>query len=142
VDEAQKRGDWITAKSLLSVVRNMMLNEKGKAGAAEGSDKAEWDSPKIEQAEDPYILQRLALATYKSKLPTEKDALLEADGILHKLNPITSNDTETLGLWGAVHKRLWDLTKDQKYLDDAIRAYERGFYIKNDYYNGINYAFL
>ena len=143
VDEAQKKGDWITAKSLLTVIRQMMLSEKAKVEVAEGSDKTEWDdSHTVELAEDPYILQRLALATYKSKLPTEKDALLEADGILHKLNPITSNDTETLGLWGAVHKRLWDLTKDQKYLDDAIRAYERGFYIKNDYYNGINYAFL
>jgi hypothetical protein len=27
-------------------------------------------------------------------------------------------------------------------LDEAVRAYERGFYIRNDYYNGINFAFL
>lgn len=124
VDEAQHKGDWITAKSLLSVVRQIMLKDKER------------------QAEDPYIIQRLALATYKSKIPTEKDALLEADEILQKLNPVTSNDTETLGLWGAVHKRLWELTKDPAHLDDAIRGYERGFYIRNDYYNGINYAFL
>ena len=26
--------------------------------------------------------------------------------------------------------------------DIAITAYERGFYIRNDYYNGINFAFL
>jgi tetratricopeptide (TPR) repeat protein len=139
VDEAQKRGDWITAKLLLSVIRQMMMNEKEKAKPAEDP----WGDPnKVKLAEDPYILQRLALATYKSKIPTEKDALLEADGILDKLNPDTSNDTETLGLWGAVHKRLWELAKEPNYLDDAIRAYERGFYIKNDYYNGINYAYL
>jgi hypothetical protein len=28
------------------------------------------------------------------------------------------------------------------YLDQAVRAYERGFFIRNDYYNGINFAFL
>ncbi len=27
-------------------------------------------------------------------------------------------------------------------LDTAITAYQRGFYIRNDYYNGINFAFL
>ena len=28
------------------------------------------------------------------------------------------------------------------YLDEAVRSYERGFYLRNDYYNGINLAFL
>ena len=32
--------------------------------------------------------------------------------------------------------------KERRYLDQAIRGYERGFYLRNDYYNGINYAFL
>jgi tetratricopeptide (TPR) repeat protein len=96
----------------------------------------------VEQQEDPYLLQRLALVTYKSKSPTEEAALLEAHQLLNILNPNTSNDTETLGLWGAVHKRLWELKKDMSFLDEAVRAYERGFYIRNDYYNGINYAFL
>ena len=124
VDEAQKKSDWFTAKTLLSLVRQMIVKEK------------------TGQPEDPYILQRLALITYKSKFPNEKDALIEAHQILNLLNPNTSNDTETLGLWGAVHKRLWELTKNTKYLDEAIRAYERGFFIRNDYYNGINFAFL
>jgi hypothetical protein len=53
-----------------------------------------------------------------------------------------SNDTETLGLAGAVSKRLWALTEDPPHLDAAIHAYERGFYLRNDYYNGINLAFL
>jgi hypothetical protein len=124
VDEAQKRGDWIAAKTLLTAIRKMMMQEK--AG----------------QNEDPYILQRLALITYKSKFPNEKDALTEAHELLNLLEPGTSNDTETLGLWGAIHKRLAELTEDPAYLDEAIRAYERGFYIRNDHYNGINYAFL
>ena len=41
-----------------------------------------------------------------------------------------------------MHKRLWDLTQDRAQLDEAVRGYERGFYLRNDYYNGINLAFL
>ena len=66
----------------------------------------------------------------------------EARDLLNSLNPATSNDTETVGLWGAVHKRMWDLTKDTANLDESVRGYERGFYLRNDYYNGINLAFL
>jgi tetratricopeptide (TPR) repeat protein len=92
---------------------------------------------------DPYVLQQLALATYKSKDPDPATALHDASHILlAKLNADTTNDPETLGLWGAVHKRLWDLDRDRKNLDTAIAAYERGFYLKQDYYNGINVAFL
>jgi len=41
-----------------------------------------------------------------------------------------------------VHKRLWDKTGDAASLDKAVRSYARGFFIRNDYYNGINLAFL
>jgi tetratricopeptide (TPR) repeat protein len=124
IDEAQKKGDFVTAKSLLSSVREMMKK------------------PAANQQEDPYIVQRLALITYKSKYPTEEAALKEARDLLNSLNPATSNDTETVGLWGAVHKRMWDLTKDTAHLDESVRGYERGFYLRNDYYNGINLAYL
>src|SRR6266550_8654003 len=91
---------------------------------------------------DASILQQLALVTYKSKQPTALEALRDACAILATLEPDTTNDTETLGLWGAVHKRLWQLTKDRTSLDGAVRALERGFYIRNDYYNGINLAYM
>ena len=54
----------------------------------------------------------------------------------------SSTDTETLGLYGAVRKRLWDATGATAHLDKAIWAREKGFYVKNDYYNGINLALL
>lgn len=133
VDEAQKNGNWEEAKRLLTSIRKKKSDELKKQSSSKKLT--------VEQSEDPYILQRLALVTYKSK-PSDIKALDEACKILRRLNPGTSNDTETLGLWGAVHKRLWELNKHIDNLDEAIRAYERGFYIKNDYYNGINYAFL
>jgi hypothetical protein len=91
---------------------------------------------------DAYLIQRLALATYKSGIPNELAALTEAQTLLRQLDPEVSNDPETLGLWGAVHKRLWKETVQREHLDTAIRAYERGFHIRNDYYGGINLAFL
>ena len=108
-----------------------------RAGASETSVGQQAENP-----EDPDVLQRLALATYKSKYPTPEEALKAARDLLKLLEPQTTNDTETLGLWGSVHKRLWELTKESSYLDEAVRAYERGFYLRNDYYNGINYAYL
>ena len=91
---------------------------------------------------DVSVVQRLALATYKSRSPDVATALREALGYLQQLGPETTNDPETLGLWGAVHKRLWDTTQDRQNLDEAVASYERGFYLKQDYYNGINLAFL
>jgi hypothetical protein len=132
VDEAQKKGDWVKAKMLLEEIREMR-----RIGASEASADQQ-----VENSEDPYILQRLALATYKSKYPSPEEALKSARDLLTLLEPQTSNDTETLGLWGSVHKRLWELTKEGNYLDEAVRAYERGFYLSNDHYNGINYAYL
>lgn len=91
---------------------------------------------------DEYVIQQLALATYKHKQADPKTALLAAHKILQTLKPETTNDPETLGLWGAIHKKLWELEHDRKFLDEAISAYERGFYLKQDYYNGINVAYL
>ena len=89
-----------------------------------------------------YYQQQLALATYKSKKPDPVTALNTAKEILQQQQPHTSTDPETLGLWGAVHKRLYDLTGDAAALDESIWAYEKGFYVKNDHYNGINLAFV
>jgi hypothetical protein len=93
------------------------------------------------------VIQQLALVTYKSKSLDPKQRLLDAREILSPLAPESSGDPETLGLWGAIHKRLSELpdlpeAERRDALDRAIWAYEKGFYLKNDYYNGINYAFL
>jgi hypothetical protein len=139
VDEAQDDGDFVTAKAMLSRLRKKMKEAASRA-AAEAREKRQADVP--ERPEDPYVIQRLALVTYKSKQPSPQGALEEARELLTTLGPATSNDTETLGLWGAVHKRLWDLTADRAHLDEAVRGYERGFHLRNDNYNGINVAYL
>jgi len=110
-------GNWANARALLMSARMIAPN-------------------------DVYVTQQLALATYKSKQPDAVTALKDACTLLEALNPTTANDAETLGLWGAVHKRLFEATGDATALDTAISAHEKGWWLLNDYYNGINLAFL
>lgn len=114
---ARAADQWVVAKALLQKLKERRPN-------------------------DAYVIQQLALVTYKSKQPAVDAALFEAQAILQELDPDNSSDAETLGLWGAIHKRLWEVKSERKYLDESLRAYERGFYIRNDSYTGINYAFL
>ena len=115
--EAKAERDFATAKSLLKAARKIAPH-------------------------DNYVVQQLALVTYKSKLPDETQALEQARTILAELNPLNANNAETLGLWGAIHKRLFVLGQDRVNLDAAIFAYEKGYRLLADYYNGINWAFL
>ena len=101
-----------------------------------------WEKAREIAAKDDFIVQQLALATYKCKQPDPELALLKAKEILKYLQPRGSFDTETLGLWAAVHKRLYEITKDPDDLDEAIFGLERGFFIRQDHYTGINFAFM
>jgi len=92
------------------------------------------------QAPDPFVIQQLALATYKAKEPNALSALLYAWQIILQLTPDTSTDPETLGIAGAIQRRLWEQNKDLQHLDKAVELYGRGFEVRRDYYNGENYA--
>ena len=91
---------------------------------------------------DVTITQQLALATYKAKKPDAISALRKAQQILASLHPDQSTDPETMGLAGAIDKRLYDAIGDVQHLDRSLWFYEKGFYVKQDYYNGINAAYL
>src|SRR5215469_10789234 len=93
-EAALKAADFVIAKSLFAIVRSMMPM-------------------------DNCVAQKLALATYKSQLPTAEAALNEAADILESLQPTAATDCETLGLYGAVHKRLWGATNAAAHLDRA-----------------------
>lgn len=125
-----------SAKEMLELAL-AKIKQSDFSGARELLEKVEKLRPN-----DCFVVQQLALAIYKSKKPTVIDALHDACHILWKLSPESSNNPETLGLWGAIHKRLWELENSNEYLDQSITAYERGFDLKQDYYNGINLAFL
>jgi hypothetical protein len=114
---ARKSGDFLLAKTYLAKLRES-------------------------RSDDPYLIQQHALATYKSRQPNAVAALLEAKQILEALQPQKSGDVETLGLWGAIHKRLWEENQDRKALDEGVWAYERAFVMKLDHYTGINCAYM
>lgn len=95
------------------------------------SDKAEGE---------PYFTQQQALCTYKSKQPSEGASLLDALNIIRVLDIDNTNDPETLGITGAIYKRMWLVDNDIEYLNRAIDYYQKGFQINSDYYTGENYA--
>ena len=129
-------GDAETATLLMTMFRQARSTENW-AGA-----KMALEQLKTRMPGDPFIVQQLALATYKGKQPDKKTALTDAKNILSELQPETSNDPETLGIWGSIHKQLWGLDKRAEDLEESIRSYGKGFHLKDDYYNGINYAFM
>ena len=110
-----------------------------KASDSEGAVQAFQAAADL-KGPDPFIIQKLALATYKAKKPSPLEALITGLRIIDQLSPDASNDPETLGLTGAIRKRLWQLTGDRTQLDAAIRYYGRGFEVRRDYYNGENLA--
>lgn len=91
---------------------------------------------------DPYLVQRLAYATYKAKEPDTVTSLKEAMKLLDLLDLQNTNDTETVTLAGKIEKRLYEALKDQQHLINAIGYYERGYYLFHNRYHGINLAFL
>lgn len=100
-----------------------------------------WEKAENIVPNETYFTQQRALAKYKSKEPTEISSLTDALQIIEKLDPDDeTNDPETLGLTGAIYKRMWHVTEDPEYLKRAIDYYGKGFKIRRDYYNGENYA--
>ncbi|WP_432454697.1 TRAFs-binding domain-containing protein [Agarivorans sp. QJM3NY_29] len=100
-----------------------------------------WEKAAEAVPSEDYFLQQQALSIYKSKVPSEATALADALRVIEKLAPDgESNDPETLGLTGAIYKRMWLANSDIECLKRAIKYYEKGFQIRNDYYTGENYA--
>ena len=91
---------------------------------------------------DPYLVQRLAYATYKAKEPDNLSALKEAIQLLNLLDLDDTNDTETVTLAGKIEKRLYRVLGDEQHLSNAIELYQRGYYLFRNRYHGINLAYL
>lgn len=90
---------------------------------------------------DPYLIQRLALATYKSQKPDEVTALKNALILLQLLDLDHTNDPETVTMAGAVEKKLYELGHGNEHLSYAILLFQRGYHLINNRYNAINLAY-
>jgi predicted acylesterase/phospholipase RssA len=96
-----------------------------------------------EPAEQRRWAQQRALATYKDR------DLRGAAALEHALDSLGNlaecRDSETLGIGGAVYKRLWELDGQRRHLDRALACYRRGYEVGADgarAYPGINAAFV
>ena len=137
----------------LSILKKLEKDEKSLSDLLEQAETAKKEGD-IVRAKDlfksalkinpnnTFIKQRLVLVTYKSKKPDETTSLFDAKSLLEELNPHETTDPETLGLSGAVNKRIYELIGDEVFLETSLKSYEKGFYIKRDYYNGINLAYM
>lgn len=105
--------------------------------------KRHWKKASAKVENDAYYIQQWSLSTYKDKSGSSSLALSDALSIISKLEPENRNttDPETLGITGAIYKRMWLENKQKiELLDRAIEYYKRGFTINQDYYTGENYA--
>ncbi len=121
-NEAMEQSNFTSARELLSTAHGMRPSNRP------------WT------ANDDYVVQRLALAVAMSAAPDRVSALAEAQSLMQVLQPATSNNPDTSELWGRIAKDLWDSTHEPSHLDRAILAYERGFCLRHDHQNGLDYA--
>jgi|GEM_PF-1080869 len=91
-----------------------------------------------------HIHQRIVLLTYKLKEPDELTALKLAENLLLTLlRPDEVIDVESFGLAGAIYKRFANLKQEEKEnVIKSIKYYEKGYIVCNDYYNGVNCAYM
>ncbi|MBA2561376.1 MAG: DUF4071 domain-containing protein [Chitinophagaceae bacterium] len=125
-EKALKNKNFISAKALF----NAAVSNKNKVGVKELN------------ANDSYLIHRLAIATYKAEQPDKVSALKEALQLLTLLDIDHTNDPETVALAGKIEKRLYVTEKLEEHLSNAILYYERGYYLLHNRYHGINLAYL
>jgi tetratricopeptide (TPR) repeat protein len=127
-------------KSIFALVEKAKIEMK-KSNFAEAARFWKKASEKVDN--DNYFIQQLAFCTYKDNSVKTNIALTDALKIISQLEPEdrSTTDPETLGIAGAIYKRLWLNDKETiEYLDRAIDYYKRGFTINQDYYTGENLA--
>lgn len=92
------------------------------------------------------VAHKRALATYKDPDLSTEAKLEQALAILQEADDLeTTANQETLGLAGAIHKRMWENTGRERLLETALAFYLRGFEqgVENDYgYTATNAAFI
>ncbi len=91
---------------------------------------------------DPYLVHRLALATYKSQKPDAITSLGDALKLLSNIDLDHTNDPETVTLAGAIEKKYYELGQGDDHLNKAILFFQRGFFLLNNRYNCINLAYM
>ncbi len=126
VAELKRRGDFGEARKLL---------ERAHQEGVADPDQRET------------IVEQWALCTYKDKKLGKDDRLQKSFNILEQHADLARcTDPETLGIAGAIHKRMWEVDTQKRHLEKALfyysRGYKSGLHTGDFGYPGINAAFL
>jgi predicted acylesterase/phospholipase RssA/tetratricopeptide (TPR) repeat protein len=96
-----------------------------------------------------WFAQQHALCTYKDPdippLQALEQALAILAGLFDLKNPESTSDQETLGIAGAIYKRLWQVTGQKEKLERSYRYYRRGYDLgpeEDKGYTATNAAFV
>ncbi|MDX2481120.1 MAG: patatin-like phospholipase family protein, partial [Desulfuromusa sp.] len=103
----------------------------------------------LDEELDLRLRQEITLCTYKDTHQNDEHRLIQALKILDEGNHLKdSTNPETLGLAGAIHKRLWQIRNDKRELEISFFFYRRGHEADRENkfekqgYPGINAAFV
>jgi len=140
-------GKQVTPRELLALVKNNLKKERAFGLARKLLDNYA-ESPAVRG--DPglrlQIAQQRALCTYKDPDLLSDERLDTALRILKEGDDLDrTTDRESLGLAGAIYKRKWELTGQERDLEQSLAYYERGYDTgtTEDYgWTGINAAFV
>ena len=92
------------------------------------------------------VAQQRSLCTYKDPDLPADDRLDQALVILSEVEDLArTGDQETLGQAGAIFKRKWEVTAQQRHLETSLAYYRRGYeqgVTKDHGYTGVNAAFV
>jgi predicted acylesterase/phospholipase RssA len=121
-------------KSAFGYAREVLARAERLLPAAVTAVDAQDAAAVKRMAEMPeWIAQQKALCTYKDpSLPNETrltDALAILEGAPCGLDLVTSTDPETLGLGGAIHKRMWEIDRSREHLERSLAFYRRAYEI-------------
>lgn len=123
-EDALKNENFIQAKALFTAAIALGKNNEKKS-----------------VNNDPYIVHRLALATFRAGEPDTVTALHDALDLLGQLDLDHTNDPETVALAGSIEKKLFENGQGEEHLKSSILYNERGYFLLNNRYNGINLAY-
>jgi len=119
-EDAIEKKDFNTAKAFFQTAVQLSSNSQGQ--------------------KDHYLIHRLAFTTYKAGLPDLVTSLYESLELLESINLANTNDPETVSSAGAIEKKLYEAGKGENHLDNSILYFQRGYFLLNNRYNGINLA--
>ncbi len=139
-------GKRSTPDELLKLVSSLHKNRKfglaRKLLDQYSGDRRVTSDPKLRLK----FAQKRALSTYKDPDLQADKKLERALQILKEADDLgKTKDQETLGQAGAIYKRLWELTAQERHLKTSLSYYLRGYNegVKADYgYTAINAAFV